>query len=276
MRQAAARAPDLLRDNTSCVVGFLRGQIHDDGGFCDRNGVSDLYYTTFGIESLATLGAGWPVDRTREYLYSFGSGEELDFVHRCCLARCWANAGDPPDPNGLIRHIEENRSIDGGYNAMAGSDACTAYDCFLALGAYQDLRLPMPDPDRFLSAVDALMHAVDRPLLTPILAATVTLRRELGRPVAPFLGDDLRARHRLHGGFVVAPGVPIADLLSTATALHALSPLEADLSVIREPCLDFLDTLWSERGGFCGSAMDSTIDCEYTYYGLLALGHLSA
>ena len=46
------------------------------------------------------------------------------------------------------------------------------------------------------------------------------------------------------------PGAPMPDLLSTATALHALAGLHADLAPIKEPCLDFLDTLWSSRGGF--------------------------
>ena len=70
------------------------------------------------------------------------------------------------------------------------------------------------------------------------------------------------------------PGAPMPDLLSTATALHALAGMHVDLEPIQEPCLDFLDSLWSGRG-FCGSWADDAVDCEYTYYGLLALGHLS-
>jgi hypothetical protein len=71
------------------------------------------------------------------------------------------------------------------------------------------------------------------------------------------------------------PEAPLPDLLSTATALHALAGLHADIANVREPCLDFLDTLWSSRGGFLGHWADDAVDCEYTYYGLLALGHLS-
>jgi hypothetical protein len=63
--------------------------------------------------------------------------------------------------------------------------------------------------------------------------------------------------------------------LSTATALHALSELCVPLTGLRETCLDFLDTLWTSRGAFCGSWLEAAPDCEYTYYGLLALGHLS-
>ena len=38
---------------------------------------------------------------------------------------------------------------------------------------------------------------------------------------------------------------------------------------------DFVDSLWTSRGGFLGSWADETLDCEHTCYGLLSLGHLS-
>jgi hypothetical protein len=44
---------------------------------------------------------------------------------------------------------------------------------------------------------------------------------------------------------------------------------------VKEPCLDFIDSLWSAAGGFHGNWADDTLDPEYTYYGLLALGHLA-
>jgi hypothetical protein len=70
------------------------------------------------------------------------------------------------------------------------------------------------------------------------------------------------------------PQAPMPDLLSTATALHALAGLQAPLDAIREPCLDFVDSLWTGKA-FCGHWSDDVEDCEYTYYGLLAIGHLS-
>ena len=89
------------------------------------------------------------------------------------------------------------------------------------------------------------------------------------------LADWLLERCRPEGGFFATPVAPLPDLLSTATALHALAGLHADLGSIRESCLDFVDTLWTSRGGFHGSWADDVLDPEYTYYGLLSLGHLS-
>jgi hypothetical protein len=48
-----------------------------------------------------------------------------------------------------------------------------------------------------------------------------------------------------------------------------------DFERIKEACLDFIDTLWTPRGSFFGHWGEEILDCEYTYYGLLALGHLS-
>ena len=43
---------------------------------------------------------------------------------------------------------------------------------------------------------------------------------------------------------------------------------------VRESCLDFLDSLWTGKG-FVSTWDDDELDCEYAFYALLALGHLS-
>jgi prenyltransferase beta subunit len=97
----------------------------------------------------------------------------------------------------------------------------------------------------------------------------------LGGDIGEDTVDWLLKRISPEGGFLAMPKAPVADLLSTATALHALSLIGVDIANLQEQCLDFVDTLWDGKGGFCGSAVDRTCDCEYTFYGLLALGHLS-
>lgn len=70
-------------------------------------------------------------------------------------------------------------------------------------------------------------------------------------------------------------GAPLPDLLSTATALHALSGLQTDFESTGEPYLDFMDSHWTNSGLFHGHWQEETLDVEYTFYGLLALVHLS-
>ncbi|MFO0808605.1 MAG: prenyltransferase/squalene oxidase repeat-containing protein [Gemmataceae bacterium] len=287
MLQVARLAPQALGESADLVAAFLRSQLNADGGFRNRAGDSDLYYTVFGLEGLLALRADLPAPAVAGYLRPFGDGDGLDFVHLGCLARCWAAlpaaywADVPADA--ILARVEACRSGDGGYAAEPGAADGTAYSCFVALGAYQDLGREMPDPAGVVRCVNGLRaedggyaNQHDLPYgLTPDAAAAATLLRQLGEPVPPDLADWLLARCHPEGGFFATPVTPLPDLLSTATALHALGGLQAPLDGIREPCLDFIDSLWTNRGGFHGSWADDDLDCEYTYYGLLALGHLS-
>ena len=59
-----------------------------------------------------------------------------------------------------------------------------------------------------------------------------------------------------------------------STALHALAGQHVSVAHLKDKTLDFLDTLWTGTA-FCGNWADDEPDCEYTYYALLAMGHLS-
>lgn len=287
MLQVARLSPRMLGESRDRCAAFLVSQLAPDGGFRDRAGRSDLYYTVFGLEGLIALGEAVPFSRVEGYLRSFGDGEGLDFVHLACLARCWAAMPKEAFRNAprqaLLRRLEAHRSADGGYHAAPGQAVGTTYHAFLALGAYQDLGGELPEPERLAASLDRLRAAdggyanqPGAPIgLTPATAAAVVLWRHLGREPDPALARWLLARAYPRGGFFASPDAPMPDLLSTATALHALAILGIDPDPIREPCLDFLDTLWSHHGGFYGHWQDDALDTEYTYYALLALGHLS-
>jgi len=283
MLQVARLSPKLLGDAADLTAEFFSSRMHPGGGFQDREGAPDLYYTVFGLEGLRALQRELPADATRNYLQSFGERPELDFVHAACLARCWANLDESAPAEHLTQLIESRRTPDGGYNPTPGAAHGTAYGCFLALGAYQDLELDPPQPERMLACIDSLRSAdggysnqPGAPLgLTPPTAAAITLSRALGRRPPQGAAEWLLQRCLPEGGFFATPAAPLPDLLSTATALHALTGAGVSLEPIREACLDFVDSLWTNRGGFYGHWSDDSQDCEYTYYGLLALGHLS-
>ena len=293
MLQVARLSPKQLGDARDLVQHFLLEQRHPDGGFQDRSGDPDLYYTVFGLEGLVALQAEPPIEALATYLRRFGAGDNLDFVHVACLARAWATVGgfggdnslrvDEATRDAIAARLETFRSADGGYAQTPGEESGTIYAAFLALGAYQDLQREMPDAERLLPTIAAL-RAPDGGYanfpgmdvgLTSTTAAAVAIHRVFGRPMEGDPASWLLARYHPQGGFVAAPEVPMPDLLSTATALHALAILQAPLAPIQDSCLDFIDTLWTNRGGFYGSWADDFVDCEYTYYGLLALGHLT-
>jgi prenyltransferase beta subunit len=286
MLQVARLSPKQLGDSAKLVERFLYSQQNEDGGFRDRSGKSDLYYSVFGLEGLIALRAELPSVSVSSYLRGFGQGEGLDLLHLCCLIRCWADicrSGPPLDADVLARRIEAHRTLDGGYNTLPDAASGTAYACFVAMGAYQDLRRDMPSPEGVIRCLRGLRandggyaNQPDLPMgTTPSTAATAALLRHLGEEAPAELSAWLLSRCCKDGGFLATPGAPIPDLLSTATALHALSGMKAPLESVKEPCLDFIDSLWTNTGAFYGNWADDAPDCEYTYYGLLALGELS-
>src|SRR5262245_20933483 len=90
MLQVARLAPRQLGDSKDLVAAFLRERLNPDGGFQDRAGASDLYYTVFGLDALIALQEELPAERTAAYLAGYRDGDGLDFVHLCCLARAHA------------------------------------------------------------------------------------------------------------------------------------------------------------------------------------------
>ena len=65
MLQVARLSPNLLGDSSDLIRQFLASQHLPDGGFSDRAGNSDLYYTVFGIESFIALRCDAPLPDTR-------------------------------------------------------------------------------------------------------------------------------------------------------------------------------------------------------------------
>ena len=284
--QVARLAPRLLADSTDLVRKFYAQQFNERGAASDRGGKPDLYYTIFALAGAQALDVPIPGEQTRSWLETFNDGASLDFVHLGALARCWAVVGGaaPELVRGVLDRMESFRQPDGGYNSSPSAGFGTAYDAFVALGAYQDLGQTPPnilDLLRSLKRLEAADHSwTNLPgqkvgSLNPT-AAAVTLISHLGFPVNQAVGDWILAQAHPQGGFVAVPGAPVPDLLSTATALHALACLNRRVpSEIHEKCLDLADTLWSAEGGFHGHWADDFLDAEYTFYGLLALGHLS-
>ena len=274
MLKAAGRAEILLKDRVVPVVDFIKDKLNEEGGFQDRAGRSDLYYTVFGIESLLALEEELPRDKITGYLAKFGQGQSLDLVHLACLVRCWADISYPARP-GIHSNIARRIA-----NLLEQNP--TIYKCFLALCACQDLSVETYDKKNFLDCIASLRTADGgyanqadiKVAATPSTAAAVTILHHLNEPVPEQAIDRLFSCVSPKGGFCVMPEVGPPDLLSTATAIHALFEAGAPLLEIKEQCLDFIDDLWDPQGGFCASSADRTADCEYTYYALLAMGHL--
>jgi hypothetical protein len=216
MLQAAKRSRRELGDAAELVLRYTREQLHPEGGFRDRTGASDLYYSVFGLQTLAALDVEPAVDRWLRYLRLFGAGEALDLVHLASLARAWAfmpeGALETTTAAAIADRVETHRSADGAYAPLQQAATGTVYASFLALGAYQDLQCAMPAPHDMLKALPTL-RARDGGYAnlagaatgsTPATAAAAILMRQLDSPVAPGISEWLLSRAHLGGGFPCA------------------------------------------------------------------------
>jgi prenyltransferase beta subunit len=292
MLQVARLAPSILGEDATDLIRQFIWKHHnpDDGGFSDRDEKSDLYYTSFAIDALTALSEPLPEASLHRFLQNqLAEIGSLDFVHLCCLSRCASALKSEKitsaELSPVLAKIETYRTGDGGYNQAPALKTGSAYACFLACGAYADHQLALPDPDGIKNCIRSLKQengawANDTfmPVANvPATAAAVTLCRNLAIPITEDTPRWIleKCYHPVSGGLLAFPGAPLPDLLSTAVALHALDGLQVGFQDKKEKMLDFIDSLWSAEGGFHGSWEDDDLDIEYTYYGLLALGHLA-
>ena len=286
MIQVARLAPGILGDAAELVRSFLMKQFHSDGGFIDRQGNQDLYYTVFGLDGLQSLDALPEASKWKPYLESKGAEGGVDFVHLCCLIRCLSIAPEINDSKDhLLKKLMEFRCPDGGFQPEIGAEHGTAYGAFLAVGALQDLGINLDDYQSGIIQSLSNLRTSDggwgndtkqRSGATNATAAAMTTLRQFGKTPEPDASQWLVSNCHPMGGFLANKLAPIPDLLSTATALHALSGVQYEISEeLRERCLDFIDTLWTNEGSFHGHWHEDELDTEYSFYGLLALGHLS-
>jgi hypothetical protein len=286
MLQVAQRSRRYLGGAADMVAKFTQDRWQPEGGFRGRSREGDLYYTVFGIETLRVLGVAFPDDKLLAYLQRFGAGEGLDFVHLCALARCWALLPAEALPVrqrvGIIKRIAAYRTKDGGFNAAGPNGVGQLTACFLAGGAYESLGIDIPGK-LALAGCFRGCRAADGALgnepgmaqgTTTATAGAVVLLKTFHLPAERKLIDWLLAQHCPTGGFRASPGIAQPDLVSTAAALYALHMAGEELAGLRERCVEFIEGLWHEEGGFTGHVLDDVPDTEHTYYGLLSLGVL--
>jgi len=283
MIAAGRRSAELLSaDARRRIAGFIESRMCGDGGYRGLASGSDIYYTVFAVQALLAIDAPLNAKRTSKYLQRFADGAGLDLVNLACLIRLNALLSRPEAARAAAGGLVRFGSAGGGYATEADSVTCSAYGAFLAVASYEDARLALPDAPAIVNALACLRctdggYANERGLpvgTTSATAAAVVVEKALTGVASEEALEWLFARAGDDGGFRAWPGVPVGDLLSTATALHALSMGGADLAALRERSLGFIEAHWDSSGGFCGHADEPVPDCEYTFYGLLALGSL--
>lgn len=267
------------------VRKFIKDQQTESGGFIDRAGFPDLYYTLFGSFLLSATdlfdtqpatadlndqpdgGPRLPGNREKMLLY-VGEQQRLpqkSLIHNSCLSILGKEFR-----HGSFNNIQRFVVILKDFVSGAGniSRSYQYFMVFLAFDAYGlNNRLT-----RMLARPFFKRQATMAEMPCPVVAATLVLKSELGLPLKQELKQLMRFFDE-EQGFMALEGAPAADLLSTAVALAALKRSGADLRLVRPACLKLLEANY-DSGAFLAGNGDQDRDTEYTFYGLMALGLL--
>jgi len=276
-------------------AGYLRAAQRADGGFPDREGGSDLYYTGFALRGLSVLDALTPevCQRAAGFLRHnlTQSASVVDFfslLYACLLVQASGGpdvlAGAPADwPERTAALLETFRTPDGGYGKTPGGASGSTYHTFLVGLCYQLLGKSLPDPAaivRFTASrrredggfveIGPMRRGGTNPTAAAVGLLQLTaphgdaLLAEVRDGVADFLAEMASPE----GGLRANARAPLADLLSTFTAswtLHQLGALDRlDADAVRA----FAESAERPDGGFHGGVWDEGWDVEYTFYGL--------
>ncbi|HNX55539.1 MAG TPA: prenyltransferase/squalene oxidase repeat-containing protein [Prolixibacteraceae bacterium] len=293
------KALDVLdKQGQTEVFQFLKSQQNADGGFKDRGGRSDLYYSLFGMLLLRAIesevrsqksevekaksGGAFPelvggnsplgtwnleLETKLKYFVERQSSSQVPgFIEQCCLALLQKELrinriSRTKTLLKLTRSFwKERYSINLSYRSFV---------LFLTLDAVLPFReLLQRFSGKMLSRVEVNEHSP-----CSEIAAKVFLLKMLGKDgsdeqqlLVPFASES--------GGFRAFQHLKQSDMLSTAVALFALQFAGYDLRLLKPASLDFIQQNYL-NGAFLSGDGDQTTDLEYTFYGLLALGTLA-
>jgi hypothetical protein len=256
---------------------YVRSCLDPSGGFKDRAGRPDIYYTLFGYFLAEAIGLTDIFPAVKSFTEKKIDQKDLKGVHLHCASILYAKLGDDKAVrNSLLKQVRQQ--------TKTRDDKQPAYMVFISLLACYYLN----DFKGLYQIKDQLEKLNDiNPLPSPVIAAMLVLQHSFGKNVERLnkellsflsLTSSTQATPDPQGGtphgFKAVRTAPVPDLLSTAVSLYALQFAGHDLRMIRPGCLSFIDLLYRE-GGFCANIVDPDTDIEYTFYGLLALGSLA-
>lgn len=244
------------------VITFVQSCQHSGGGFTNRAGRPDLYYSLFGVWLADAIGLGKILENHKRFMLENAEAqkEPVDaFAEILIRTVLFKNEFKKPSKLRLFKMVFQN----------AGK-VSIFYRLFLFLLAF----------DAFYR--NKVIYFFARPALSfyspsaespcSIHAAVAVALQKAG------LGTKKEAKILLSffedgKGFKAFREVDEPDLLSTAVALFSLKFTGADLRLVTPTCLELIQQNY-RSGAFLAGNGDEMHDLEYTFYGLLALGTL--
>jgi hypothetical protein len=266
----------------SCMRQTIVSSQHTSGLFVGRHDAGDLYYTFFGLILSAISNAKIDLRACTRALTNIDFNS-LDLVHGCAWLRCQRLLQFLSLPR-LIRskaiaystvkadrvqnqHIQWLSKLPA--SAFPQSDPNAPYSQFLQTTLHADFGLDF-------ETANIKRYRLQSGLYTNFKDDSAYAVNATASALFLISGNDrvqtamaLRDLQEADGSFKAIENAPNKDLLSTGTAIFALSQCGYPAMCSAK---SFLRDCVRENGLFAATADDPGSDLEYTVYALLALG----
>lgn len=243
------------------LIVFVKENQNLDGGFINRGGESDPYYSFFGYLISSGLGLTLEMGKLRRYISDTKNMGYLSMADECAMVIMDSLLNDKrgglwPKAFRLI------------YNYFLKGNRESSHNLFLLLLVLDTVlgRTTIWKP-----LIRRIIKKMEANEIMPCsqVSALLVLKRELRLPGEQEI--TLLSRFFIEeGGFKIYPQMTNADMLSTAVAMFALKHSGADLRLFVPSVMRFVEKHYL-KGAFLSGDGDTTRDLEYTFYGMLAL-----
>jgi hypothetical protein len=260
------------------IASFVSSQLTANGGFMDKSGKADLYYTSFGLMLAYILKLNINTSIIEKWLDK-QENQLSDLVYGSAYirSRMLCKLLKANKLNFALTQLFKTKQTLPVFTDYPHDDMYSPYSQFLLLSLHEDMGIKTINQQEILTSIseyhiEAGGYSNIKGSSQATTNATVAALAVKGQLYGYLANDDIRYLYLSQdesGGFFAGVSSPVPDLLSTATALfmlkcYGLTPrFNAD---------DFIDSHWLSSGSFGATLMDETGDVEYTFYGLLALG----
>ena len=211
----------LTSSATDKIRYYLLSQVAKEGGFCNRKGEIDLYYTFFGLICALLMDVDLSLSKLEKYLDRFDV-ETLSMVHLTCLVKCRVllkffkgQTLSQQEVEGYCSAMNKFRTSNGSFS-YDGQGSGFPYAAFLALNFYQDLGLQFPEASQLLSAIDRYRTAdgafrnpagTNQGMLLSTIAAVQVIRHLTEKTEMDSL-NWIKSQYQSIGGFRAHPRKP--------------------------------------------------------------------
>ncbi len=252
----------LGKKNQRELTAFVKANQHSGGGFTDRAGNPDLYYSLFGVLLASAMDMTGTLETHKQFIKQKliqNKNPVDDFVVMLIQDLLFGNEYNRPSFYKILKlAFGKNRGTSFFYRLFLFLLVTDAFYSRKVTGIFAQLGL--------------IFYTLPAESPCSVFAA-YTVAREKANMKTQKEKQKLFSFYEEAKGFKAFSEASEADMLSTAVALFALKTTDADLRMVAPGCLNFIQQNY-DNGAFLSGTGDKGRDLEYTFYALMALGTL--